>query len=66
MTWICECGHDPCDGLDCGVSLPRPFYCKADGCYQRHYANGYCSPHNARVKRHGDPRAHIPIGGYVR
>lgn len=21
-VWHCECGHDPCDGLDCGVYLP--------------------------------------------
>jgi hypothetical protein len=20
--WKCICGHDPCDGLDCGVYLP--------------------------------------------
>lgn len=21
-AWHCECGHTPCDGLDCGVYLP--------------------------------------------
>lgn len=22
IRWKCVCGHDPCDGLDCGVYLP--------------------------------------------
>lgn len=22
IHWYCECGHDPCDCLDCGVYLP--------------------------------------------
>lgn len=22
LNWKCTCGHDPCDGLDCGVYLP--------------------------------------------
>lgn len=23
MRWICRCGHDPCDGLDCGIDMSR-------------------------------------------
>ena len=22
VRWKCTCGHDPCDGLECGVYLP--------------------------------------------
>lgn len=22
FRWKCTCGHEPCDGLDCGVYLP--------------------------------------------
>jgi hypothetical protein len=24
MTWVCVCNREPCDGLDCGVSLAKP------------------------------------------
>ena len=24
FPWVCVCGHEPCDGLDCGVLLKAP------------------------------------------
>lgn len=29
--------------------------CSVQGCSRKHYANGYCQPHDRRVKKHGDP-----------
>lgn len=36
--------------------------CSVVGCGRRHQARGYCGPHLSRVRKHGDPQAHIPIG----
>lgn len=36
--------------------------CTLDGCGRPHYARGYCRAHHARWRRHGDPRAEVPIG----
>ena len=35
--------------------------CKAGGCDRPHFSRGYCRSHKARVDRHGDPQAHVPI-----
>lgn len=37
--------------------------CTVEGCDREHYAKSYCEAHWDRVKRNGDPAAHIPIGG---
>lgn len=36
--------------------------CTLTGCGRPHYARGYCRAHHARWRRHGDPRAGVPIG----
>ena len=36
--------------------------CTVPDCDRPHVAKGYCRAHYYRVKRHGDPQAHIPIG----
>lgn len=35
--------------------------CKVGGCGRPHFSRGYCRSHKARVDRHGDPQAHVPI-----
>ena len=42
-------------------------YCNAPGCENKHYANGWCSKHRMRMKRHGtleninkEPRTSTP------
>lgn len=35
--------------------------CKLDGCNLPARLKGYCTAHGHRVRRHGDPLAHIPI-----
>lgn len=39
--------------------------CSISDCQNRHYANGYCSKHRARWKRHGDPLVlkQLPVRG---
>ena len=42
-------------------AAPEPGFCSVDGCDRKYLASGYCSAHWQRVKKHGDPQAHIPI-----
>lgn len=45
--------------------VTRHKLCSISDCQNRHYANGYCSKHRARWKRHGDPLTlkQTPING---
>lgn len=36
-------------------------YCTVPGCGRAQHADGYCKPHRRRWRRHGDPRADVPI-----
>ncbi len=40
----------------------NPPGCQVDGCDRKGQAGGYCERHWKRIKVHGDPLAHIPIG----
>ena len=35
--------------------------CSVVGCGRRHYGHGYCRPHHARWRRHGDPQPRVPV-----
>ena len=35
--------------------------CTVPGCGRPHYGHGYCRAHHARWRRHGDPRAELPV-----
>ncbi len=39
--------------------------CSVEGCERPLHARGFCSPHAARVARHGDAMADIPIGATI-
>ncbi len=57
--------------LDAGVMSKPKRMCEVEGCEKKHYINGYCKPHNYRVKRYGNPysptlkerfdRSYIPV-----
>lgn len=40
--------------------------CTVPGCAGQHVARGYCRPHYVRWRRHGDPRAEVPVAHRVR
>ncbi|MFF0777083.1 HNH endonuclease [Streptomyces sp. NPDC003720] len=35
--------------------------CRVEGCDRKHNSGGYCATHDARVRKHGDPLADVPI-----
>lgn len=39
--------------------------CSIDGCGHTRQKRGWCTGHAARVRRHGDPQAHIPLSPRV-
>ena len=40
--------------------------CKVETCVEPVFVKGLCKPHDARVRRHGDVQAHIPLRKYPR
>lgn len=40
--------------------------CSVDGCTRPAWATGLCTTHYHRLRKHGDVRAHSPVGRYSR
>lgn len=54
LRWDCVCGHDPCDGLNCGVVDERkPYSKKSKAEYKRIRAQAWAT----RRAKYG-PRGH--------